>query len=148
MFDFILSHFYWFWIGVLLLSLLIEAATFALTTVWAAVSALLMVFLSFTKVSINLQMILFLVLTICLIVFTRPFAIKKLKVGKTSTNVDSMVGQEVLIEKKVSPFSKGAGKTKNGVIWTCVSESGEEIECGEVCVISGVDGNTLKVKRK
>ncbi len=148
MFDFILSHFYWFWIFIFVLAVLIEAVTFALTTVWAAISALLMVFFSMTHLPIRWQIVIFLVITIALIVFTRPFAIKKLKLGKTKTNIDTLEGQEVLVEKKIAPFAKGEVKAKNGVFWAAVSEDGSEISRGEVCVVKSVDGNTLKVAKK
>ena len=43
-FDFILAHLQWLWLAVMVLCIVIEAVTFSLTTVWAAVSALFMIF--------------------------------------------------------------------------------------------------------
>lgn len=148
MFSFILNHFYWFWLAVMVACIVIEALTMALTTVWAAISAFLMIFLCQAKFPIRWQIIIFLVITILLVVFTRPFAIKKLKLGKNTTNVNSMAGQEVLVIKKIAPFEKGEAKAKNGVVWSAISEDGSEISADEVCIVSAVDGNTLKIKRK
>ena len=141
----------WFWLAVMVLCLVVEAASFALTTVWGAISALVMIFLSRTNMPLRWQLILFLVLTIALVLITRPFAMKKLKLGKNTTNVNSMEGQEVLVVKRISKFEKGEVKAKNGVVWSAKNadeNSDSEIPEGSVCVIEKVDGNTLSVKLK
>lgn len=146
-----LNNLMWFWLAVMVLCLVVEAASFALTTVWGAISALVMIFLSRTNMPLRWQLILFLVLTIALVLITRPFAMKKLKLGKNTTNVNSMEGQEVLVVKRISKFEKGEVKAKNGVVWSAKNadeNSDSEIPEGSVCVIEKVDGNTLSVKLK
>lgn len=146
-----MNNLMWFWLGVMLLCVVIEAATFALTTVWGAISAFVMIFVSRTNMPLKWQLILFLVLTIVLVLTTRPFAVKKLKLGKDKTNVNSMEGQEVLVTKRISRFEKGEVKAKNGVIWSAknADEHDEsDIPEGSVCKIVKVDGNTLSVKIK
>lgn len=149
MIQFIQNNLMWFWLSVMVVCVLIEALTLALTSVWAAIAALIMIFVSQTGLPFKWQLLLFLVLTIALIVITRPFAVKKLKLGKNKTNVNSLVGQEVLVVKKISPFQKGEVKAKNGVIWTAQNadpQSSSEIPEGTVCTIEKIDGNTLSVK--
>ena len=148
--NFILSHLPWFWLGILILSLVIEALTFSLTTVWAAVSAFLMIFLCRLSLPLRWQILIFLVIAIVLMIFTRPFAVKKLKLGRVTTNVNSMDGQEVLVVKKITKFEKGEVKASNGVVWTamCAGGAGEsEIPKGEVCLVERVEGNTLIVRK-
>ena len=75
---------------------------------------------------------------------------KKLKLGKNTTNVNSLEGQEVLVTKKISKFEKGEVKAKNGVIWSAKNadeQDDSEIPEGSVCKIVNVDGNTLSVKK-
>lgn len=151
MYMFLMNNLMWFWLGVMLLCVVIEAATFALTTVWGAVSAFVMIFVSRTNMPLKWQLILFLVLTIVLVLTTRPFAVKKLKLGKDKTNVNSMEGQEVLVTKRISRFEKGEVKAKNGVIWSAKNadeQDESDIPEGSVCKIVKVDGNTLSVKIK
>lgn len=146
-----MNNLMWFWLGVMLLCVVIEAATFALTTVWGAISAFVMIFVSRTNMPLKWQLILFLVLTIVLVLTTRPFAVKKLKLGKDKTNVNSMEGQEVLVTKRISRFEKGEVKAKNGVIWSAKNadeQDDADISEGSVCKIVKVDGNTLSVKIK
>lgn len=149
MIQFIQNNLMWFWLSVMVVCVLIEALTLALTSVWAAIAALIMIFVSQTGLPFKWQLLIFLLLTIVLIVTTRPFAVKKLKLGKNKTNVNSLVGQEVLVVKKISPFQKGEVKAKNGVIWTAQNadpQSSSEIPEGTVCTIEKIDGNTLSVK--
>ena len=82
-----------------------------------------------------------------LIIFTRPFAIKKLKNGKSKTNVDSIIGQEVLITKTIDNFEKGEAKAKNGVIWTAKSKDNVTIKKGTVCSVVSIEGNTICVEK-
>ena len=83
-----------------------------------------------------------------MIVFTRPFAVKKLGLGKNKTNVDTIIGEEVQVTKAVTKFQKGEAKARNGVIWTSTAENGEDIPKGTVCIIAGVEGNTLILRKK
>ena len=70
----------------------------------------------------------FLVLTIFLIIATRPFAVKKLKLGKEDTNINSLIGQNAVVIDSISEFSKGSVKTKNGVVWVAASENSKNRE--------------------
>ncbi len=148
MMNFILSNLMWAWLAAFVFFLIIEAVTQALTTIWASIAALLMIFLSKTNMPVKWQVLLFLIITILLMVFTRPFAIKKLKLGKYKMNVNAMEGQEILITKKISKFEKGEGKAKNGVIWTVTSADGSEIAENSICTVEKVNGNTLEVSLK
>lgn len=147
MMNFILNNISWVWVAVLVVSILIEIFTMSLTTVWCAISALPMIFISRTSLPVKWQILLFVILCAVLIIFTRPFAVKKLKIGKNKTNVDSLLGQEVLVVKKISEFQKGEVKVRGGIIWSASSESSKEIPSGEHCVVEKIEGNTLVVRK-
>ncbi|MBQ7539398.1 MAG: NfeD family protein [Treponema sp.] len=146
--NLILSNLPWFWLGIMVLCLVFEAVTFSLTTVWAALSALLMIFLSRTGLPLRWQLLIFFLVTILLLAFTRPFAVKKLRLGRLATNVNSLDGQEVLVVKKITKFEKGEVKASNGVLWTALGEGSDEISKGSVCKVVRVEGNTLVVREK
>lgn len=148
MLDFILNNLPWLWLGVLVICIIIEAFTLSLTTIWSAIAAIPMIFISKTGMPFKWQLLIFALISLGLIIFTRPFAIKKLKIGRSKTNVNSLIGQEILVTKTVSQFQKGEAKTNNGVIWSVKSENDEEIAKGTVCIISEVEGNTLIIKQK
>lgn len=138
----------WVWLGILIICIIIEAFTQSLTTIWAAIAAFPLIFLSRTSLSFSWQLLLFLIITVLLIVFTRPFALKHLKMGKYRSNINTLEGAEVLIVKAISKFEIGEAKAKNGVIWNAKSENDEDIAENTICVIVSVNGNTLIVKEK
>lgn len=137
----------WIWVGAMVVFVIIEAMTVALTTIWAAIASFVMIFLSRTGMSLAWQILLFLVMTIGLLLTTRPLLKKKLK-NKTATNFDAIINQEVVVVKKVSKFKKGEAKSKNGVIWTATSVDDLELEVSTVAIVTGVEGNTLILKKK
>ena len=138
----------WIWVGIFVVLVVIEAATQGLTTIWGAASALIMVFISQTGMNIGWQILLFLVMTLGFVVTTRPVLVKKLKVGNNSTNVDTMIGEEVIVTKAISTFEKGEARSKNGVIWSVTSTDGTDIVEGAVCTVQSVEGNTLRIAVK
>jgi membrane protein implicated in regulation of membrane protease activity len=136
-FGFVSVH--WIWVALLILFALIEACTLGLTTVWFTLSALVMVFLSFLNIPFPVQVLIFLGISALLLVFTRPLAVKKLKIGRLKTNVDSLAGQHALVIKKISEFEKGEVKIA-GQIWTARSEDGSEIAKGVKCEVLRIEG--------
>lgn len=145
MFEFTAQVCPWIWLGVLIICCIIEALTMGLTTIWAAIAALPMIFIARTGLPFRWQLLIFVIITLVLIVFTRPFVVKKLKLGKSKTNVNTMVGEEVLITKAITKFEKGEAKAKNGVIWSVKTSDGSEIKKNETAKVISVEGNTLCV---
>ena len=82
------------------------------------------------------------------ITFHRDLRSKKLKNGKSKTNVDSIIWQEVLITKTIDNFEKGEAKAKNGVIWTAISNDSIILKKGTVCSVVSIEGNTICVEEK
>ena len=135
----------WFWAGMVIIFGLIELFTFGLTTIWFAISALVLVFLSFFDISLLYQVIIFFCLSTLLLIFTRPLIIKKIKNGKSKTNIESFIGKHVLITKKISEFETGETKI-NGLIWTARAEDNKEINTGIKCEIIKVEGVQVIVR--
>lgn len=146
--NFFMSNFYWFWISVIIICVIIEAFSMSFTTIWAAIASFFMVFISLLEIPLKWQFLIFSSLTLFFILFTRPFAVKKLKNSDVKTNSDSLIGQEVIVTKEILPFSKGEAKTKNGIIWNCVAKSENIISVDSICIITEINGNTLTIKEK
>ena len=144
--GFIVDNIKWIWVGCVILFALIEVFTLGLTTIWFALGALVMVFLSMLNIPIAWQILIFLVISAVLLIFTRPLAIKKMKMGKEKTNVDSLVGKNALVIKDITEFDKGEIKI-NGLIWSAHSEDSSEIKAGNKCVIVRIEGVQAIVKK-
>ncbi len=63
-----------FWLGLMILCLVIEAATVGLATIWFAAGALAATAASVLGVGILGQILLFFTVSLVLLTFTRPFA--------------------------------------------------------------------------
>lgn len=136
----------WVWLALCVIFGVVEAMTFSLTTIWFAFSALVMVFLSFLRIPLPVQLLVFASVSAILMIFTRPLIQRKLMVKKTRTNIDALAGKKVLLSEKISGGCKGQAAI-NGVVWNVMSEDGGEIEAGTECEIVGVRGATLVVRK-
>ena len=135
----------WLWAALVIVFALIEIFTLGLTTVWFAIAALAMVFLSLLKIPLSVQALIFLAISALLLIFTRPIAVKKFKVGKEKTNVDSLVGKHALVIKAIGEFEKGEVKV-SGQIWSARTEDNSDIAEGTKCEVLRVEGVQLIVK--
>lgn len=146
MIEFFYSNLPWFWLILTVFFVVIEVLTFSLTTIWAALSSLVMIFLSLTKLDFKWQILIFALLTIVFLIFTRPFIQKKLKIKNGQDSVNSLIGQKVTIIADLQTASKIEAKTQNGVIWTVLPYENQELHKNDICTISEISGNILKVK--
>jgi membrane protein implicated in regulation of membrane protease activity len=139
LFDFAFIPMRWIWVALVIIFALIEVFTLGLYTVWFALGALVMVFLSMLEIPLPFQLLIFLATSAALLFFTRPFAIKKLKIGKEKTNVDSLIGMHVLVTRKIEEFKTGEVKL-NGQCWSARSEHNAEIPEGTKCEVLRIEG--------
>ena len=135
----------WIWVALVIIFALIEVFTLGLTTVWFAIAALIMVFLSLLNIPLSVQILIFLGISALLLIFTRPLAIKKLKMGKEKTNVDSLAGKHALVVKTIGEFDAGEAKII-GQIWTARAEGNAVIPEGTKCEVIRVEGVQLIVR--
>ncbi len=133
------------WLGLMVILIGIEAATVNLTTIWLAGGSLVAFILALFNLPLWLQITAFFVVSIVMIIFTRPIAVKYLKVGTQRTNRDALIGTTGLVTMDISEHKAGQVKVK-GQIWTAVSESGESILADTEVDILAIEGVKLIVK--
>ena len=137
-------EFAWLIIAVVLFA--IEAVTVNLTTIWFGFGALVAMVTAALGGPTNLQIILFVAITLILLIFTRPLAVKYIK--KTSTNIDTLIGKQAIVTEKIDNLA-GTGQVKiDGNLWTARSEGGFIINEREVVDIVSISGVKLIVKMK
>jgi membrane protein implicated in regulation of membrane protease activity len=145
--NFILQNLPWFWLAMAIIFTLIEVFTAGLTTIWFAIGSVPMIFLSFLPIPFLYQVLIMLVISIVLLIFTRPFFVKKLNANKEKTNVDALIGKTALVTKKITKFEKGEVKI-DGKIWTAKSVSDEDLDAGTECLLQSIEGVTAIVSKK
>lgn len=136
----------WFWVAITILCIVIETFTLSLTTIWFAISAFVMVFLAFTPLPFAAQLSIFVVLSLVLLIFTRPLLKKKLNQKKIATNYERTIGQIAVVTRKITAIEKGTVKL-NGMEWTATVKDDIVLEEGTKCIVEEITGVTACVKQ-
>lgn len=135
----VLEYLPYIWVGIAVLFIIIEALTLALTTVWFALGALVGMVCALLGLPWLWQVLLFLVASLVLFIFTRPVAIRYWRVGKEKTNVEGLAGMKAKVLQDVEPMGTGLIKV-NGQEWTAVTDGDKSIGAGAVVEILEVRG--------
>ena len=134
------------WGAIFLTCIIIEVNTTDLTCIWFCISSLVSLFLAIFKANIYVQLIVFAVLTIVLIIATRPL-VKKLAQRETiHTNADKVLDMVGIVTKIIPAGEIGEVKV-NSELWRAISIEAEDIEIGEKVIIKSITGNKLLVAK-
>ena len=138
-----------YWLIALVVFLVIDASTLGLATIWFAGGALVALIAAMCGAGIVIQIVLFLVVSLVLLFFTRPFAVRFLNKDTLKTNVDRVVGMEGVVTEEISNLA-GTGKVSlGGNMWTARTENeGGTIPVDAVVTVLRVEGVKLIVKVK
>lgn len=136
------------WLGILAVLLIIEAATVGLVTVWFAGGALAAAIASGAGANAIIQWLLFLAVSLALLLFTRPMAVRYMKRGIPRTNVNSLIGKKAVVIQKIDNLSQTGQVRINDIEWMARTESDKEtIPEESVVEIEAVRGVKLIVKK-
>lgn len=136
------------WLGIVALLLIIEAATVGLTTIWFAGGALVAAIASGLGAGQALQWILFIVVSLVLLIFTRPLAVRYMNKGVEKTNVNRLIGEKAVVIQDISNLEQTGQVRVGDVEWMARTES-DEVRIPEkaVVVIREVQGVKLIVEK-
>ena len=134
------------WLMVLVAFVVIEIATMGLTTIWFAGGALIALLLAYFKTSFYVQLAAFLIVSIVLLVVTRPLALKFFNQKREKTNIDSLIGKQAIVTADIHNL-KGEGQVMlDGMEWTARAyEEERTIPAGAVVEVKDVRGVKLIV---
>lgn len=133
------------WLVIALVMLIIEAFTVGLATIWFAAGALVALIAALLDFSIPVQIVLFLAVSICLLIFTRKIFVEKLKAGSEKTNVDALVGEKAVVIAAFHPYEMGQVKV-GGQVWSAIGKNPEETFAeNQLVKITAVEGVKLVV---
>ena len=110
-----------FWIGLMVAFLIIELITVGLTTIWFAGGSLAALIAYGAGLNTIWQVVIFLVVSLLLLYFTRPWAIKYINPHHIKTNYEEAVGQTVKIVEAVNNQAGTGTAILNGLEWTARS---------------------------
>lgn len=137
------------WLIALIAFVVIEIATMGLTTIWFAGGALVALVLAMFNTSIYVQLGAFLLISIILLVGTRPLAVKFFNQKREKTNVDSMIGKQAIVVAEIDNLREEGQVILNGMEWSARAyEEGKIIPTGAVVEVKEIRGVKLMVVEK
>ena len=136
------------WLIVLVVCLVVEIATLGLTSIWFAGGALLAFLVALIGGPLWLQILIFIVASVVLLIFTRSTAVKYFNKNRSKTNVDSVIGKQAIVTVTIDNI-KGMGRiVTEGMEWTARSLDSTVIEEGAIVVIEKIEGVKAIVRIK
>lgn len=137
------------WLGIMVVLILIEIVTLGLTSIWFAAGALCAFITAMLGLNLTVQIIVFAVVSVILLLFTRPLATRYLNASTTKTNAEAIVGKTVRVTGEISNL-KGTGQVVvNGIEWTARSADDTQVfKKDELVRVAGIEGVKLIVVRK
>lgn len=142
--NWLLQNPMYFWLVLGGILLIVEGVTYALVTIWFVGGALVALLLAFLGVSFTLQFAAFVLVSLVLLLVTRPL-IKRKPGAIIRTNVDATLGKTGIVTKEITEHFPGQGKV-DGQIWTIVTPEGQSLDVDQEFVVLSVDGVKLIVK--
>ncbi len=136
------------WIVVMVVGVLVEAATLTLISIWFAVGALGAAIAELLGASVTVQLIIFVVLSALMIAVTRPLLKKIMPAKYTPTNSELDVGKQAVVIENIDN-NRNEGRVRlDGVDWNAVSDDGSVIKKDTVVIVKEVGTTKLTVASK
>jgi Membrane protein implicated in regulation of membrane protease activity len=136
-----------FWLVALIVLIIIEAMTLGLTTIWFAGGALASFIASLCGANSTIQIALFLVISLLLLIFTRPLATKYINKNRVKTNIDELIGKRAVVTTAIDNLSEVGEAQIEGKFWMARAVDDEvKIEKGTTVTVVEIKGVKLMVK--
>ena len=117
-----------YWLAIFIVLLIIEIATMGLTTIWFAGGALIAFCAGLVGFGLGVQIGVFVIVSILLLILTRPIAVKFFNQERQKTNAESLIGQHALVTEDIDTIkAKGRAvlsgnsqkKADSGIRYQC-----------------------------
>lgn len=134
------------WLAALVVFIVIEIATMGLTTIWFAGGAVIALLLALLETPVLVQVLVFLVISMILLICTRPLAVKFFNQKREKTNIDSMAGKQAIVLEEINNLKEKGKVSLGGMEWTARAyENDVMIPGGAVVEVKEVRGVKLMV---
>ncbi|MBE6680968.1 MAG: NfeD family protein [Ruminococcaceae bacterium] len=135
------------WIGIAVVSLIVEVATSGLTTIWFIPPALISMVLALLHVPVAIQIAAFVILSALMILLFYKKLKENIEKKSEKTNIDALIGKEAIAEQDITYRSMGRVKV-GGMSWSAyIEKDAQTISKGDFVKILSIDGVKLKVEK-
>lgn len=136
------------WLAVMVILILIEIVTVGLTTIWFATGALAAAIVASLGGGTLLQVIVFMIVSFAMLIFTRPFAMKFINTTRVKTNYEGIIGKIVRITEDVDNINETGCAVVNGQEWTVrAAVDTNKIAAGSLAKVVNISGVKLIVEQ-
>ena len=134
------------WLVAVFVFLVLELISMGLTTIWFAGGAVVAFVASLFGAPIPVQILLFILTSVVMIIFTRPVVEKKLNNSRTKTNVEEIIGKEGKVTETIDNFNQKGVVVINGLEWSARNgETDDIIPVGAKVIVKEVQGVKVMV---
>ena len=136
------------WLVAAIIFLIIEALSVQLISIWLAGGAIVAMVLALLNVNFWIQALIFAVVSLVLIILTRPLVKRILNKKIEATNADRSIGKEASVTSEINNVLGKGQVNLSGQIWSARSSDDSVINVGETVIVEKIDGVKLIVSRK
>jgi len=144
MFEWLGQNWWALWLTIFLAFAVVEMITLDLLFIMLSGGALAALLADFAGADLWLQVVVFSVVSLLMVGFVRPVALRHLHKGPSDqrSNVDRLIGETAVVMEAVT--SAGGLVKIGGDVWSARSEAGV-LHAGQRVVVSAIDGATAVV---
>ncbi|MBR5485193.1 MAG: NfeD family protein [Oscillospiraceae bacterium] len=124
-----------------------EAATVSLVAIWFAAGAVVAILPALLGASVWTQLAVFVLVSVCMLILTRPLVKNRLNNRTVKTNADSSIGKTAVVISDIDPLTGTGRVSLSGLDWAAKSCDNEPLKKGEKVVVKEIQGVTLLVER-
>ena len=137
------------WLIIFVACIVIEIISMGLTTIWFAGGALIAAVAAALDVPLWVQIVLFVLVSLVLLYFTRPIAVKYFNKDRIKTNAESLVGKQAIVISEIDNLQGIGQVTVEGKEWTARTVTdGVTLPTGSVVLFRAISGVKLMVEEK
>ena len=137
------------WLIVLIICIGVELGTMGLTSIWFAGGSVPAIIAAAFGGPVWLQVILFLIVSLVLLFFTRPIAVKYFNKDRIKTNAESLIGRTAIVISDINNLEGIGQVTVSGQEWSARSaDEAIQIPTGTVVIVRAINGVKLIVEER
>lgn len=134
------------WLIIFVVFAALELVSLGMTCIWFAIGALVACVSSLFTDNWMIQAFVFIIVTVVVLVFLRPIAIKHINGKAEKTNVDSIIGRKAKVIADIDNINATGMVVIDGMEWTARSVDGSIITKDTLVEVVSVEGVKAIVK--
>lgn len=137
------------WLVVFVVCIIAEIISMGLTTIWFAGGSLIAAVAAAIGTPLWMQILLFAAVSLVLLYFTRPIAVKYFNKDRVKTNAESLVGKQAIVISEIDNLQGIGQVTVGGREWSArTTAEGITLPVGSVVIVRSISGVKLMVEEK